>query len=192
MKHKLWIALKLLIPILVLIYIEEAIRASLEAFWTRRVLSSFLVFSTGSLAPLLTALASIALTFFFLFVLGNILEFRAVKRAFDRMSLHIPILRYFWSGGEESLAHARLAQPILFQHPIEGIWKLGFIMGNQKIDGQDLLRVFYVTIGDHAFIEKTRTDLYIPLANQPLEAVRCITSFMTSGPKEFFKDDLRM
>lgn len=192
MKHKLWIALKLLIPILVLIYIEEAIRASLEAFWTRRVLSSFLVFSAGSLAPLLTALASIALTFFFLFILGNILEFRAVKRVFDRMSSHIPLLRYFWSGGEEAITHAKLAQPVLFQHPVQGEWKLGFIMGNQKIDGQDLLRIFYITIGDHVFIEKDRPDLYIPLANQPLEVARCITSFMASGPKEFFKDELRV
>lgn len=192
MKHKLWIAVKLLIPIIVLLYIEEKIRISLESFWMRSLLSSFPLFNEGHYSPFFTAIASVALTLFSFFLVGSILEFQWVKHAFDRMSSYVPVLRYFWSGGEDALLSAKLAQPVLFQHPVDGIWKLGFIMGSQKIDGHDLLRIFYITIGDHAFIEKDRTDRYIPLANQPLEALRCITSFMTSGPREFFKDELRI
>lgn len=184
MKQDLWGACKFLIPAVILYYIVRWFYDLIENFWWDTVLFRFHIFVDGEWRKIFLFLASVVLTATLLLVVGRILRFKAVKTGLDFIARHIPLLKYFWSGGEDALDGHRIT-PVLFQHPMAGEWKIGFIMGDQKLsDGKEFYRVFFITgVGDHQFIDKSRPDLIIPLANSAPEVMQFVASFMASGPK---------
>lgn len=184
MKGKLWNGCKFILPIIILLYIIEIVRNSVENFWSIHLFYLIPPLNAG----ITRLIASAMLTFVSLFIIGYILEFNRTKHLLDAIAKHLPILRYFWSGEDNSLSYHRLT-PVLFQHPQPGEWKIGFIMGEQKMDdGKEFYRVFFITgVGDHEFIEKERPDLLIPLSNPPPEIMQFVASFMASGPKILYR-----
>lgn len=184
MKQRLWNACKFLIPLIALLYVEEWLRKSLELFWFQQVLRHISFFSESAYSGWFQFGASAALTLLGLLAIGFLLEFSIVRRLFDAITRRIPLLGYLWSG-EEHAALSHTIAPVLFQHPMPGEWKIGFNMGEQRMDnGKILYRIFFFTgIGDHQLIEKERTDLMVPLDNSSAEMMKLIASFMTSGPR---------
>ena len=183
MRRRLWNACKFIIPIIILIYIILMVRSAIENFWNMVLLNHFQILGQVKV-PILHFGVSLILTFISLVLIGYILELETTRRLLDYIAKHLPVLRYFWSVEDDSISYQRLT-PVLFQHPMPGEWKVGFIMGEQKMDnGKEFYRIYFITgVGDHEFIEKGRTDLIIPLANSPPEIMQFIASFMASGPK---------
>ena len=184
MKQDLWRACKFLIPAAILYYSGHWVYNAIEGFWWDTVLYRFNIFIEGEWRNVFLFLATAILTVVLLLVVGRILRFKFVKMGLDFIARHIPLLKYFWSGGEDAFDDHRIT-PVLFQHPMAGQWKIGFIMGDQKLDdGKEFYRVFFITgVGDHEFIDKSRPDLIIPLANSAPEVMQFVASFMASGPK---------
>ena len=177
-----------MIPGALFYYILLWVYHAVEGFWWDTILYRFNIFTEGEWRNYFLLLATGILTFLLLLMVGRILRFKFVKTALDFIARHIPFLKYFWSGGEEALGDNRIT-PVLFQHPMAGEWKIGFIMGDQKLDdGREFYRVFFITgLGDHEFIDKSRPDLIIPLSNSTPEVMQFVASFMASGPKVLIK-----
>jgi len=179
-RQKIWSGCKFAVPLAILLYIFAVLLNFVEKFWSKLLFAHFKIF--GSNAPdWLISSFSIVATLILLFLVGCVVETNKFKRIFRYVAGKITILHLIWSDKEEDAA-----VPVLFQHPIEGEWKIGYLLGTQKLDdGREFYRVYFFTgIGDHELIEKNRTDLMIKLSNPPQEIGKLIASLMIHGPEE--------
>lgn len=179
MKRKLWLGCKFLLPVALILYIAFLLLHMIERFWFNLILSRFEIFSQASAPWGLTAILSIFATLVLLFLMGNIVETKIFKQIFEYLVQKIPLLNLIWSEKDEGSA-----VPVIFQHPIKGEWKVGYLLGTQKMDdGKEFWRVFFVTgIGDHELIDKNHPELMIKLGNSHAEVGKLITSLMMHGP----------
>ncbi|OGZ96050.1 MAG: hypothetical protein A3I44_00130 [Candidatus Sungbacteria bacterium RIFCSPLOWO2_02_FULL_51_17] len=166
MKRRTWRFLKVLVPILVLYYIEELIRPRVQQMWYDAILYRYGIFSPGPHTGTYIFLASILLTGFFLIIGGYLIDVAMVKRCLNAMAEKIPWFGFFWSDDEEQ----EMAEPVEFE--CSG-------------DGRGEYKIFYVTgIGDHMLIPKERAHEKIrPLTNSQAEIAKMIASCMSSGPR---------
>lgn len=183
-KKLMWQGGKTAVLIAGILYIVKAVANLLETFWADWLLHRFTIFTAGSFSGIILFLASILLTALSFLFIGYLLSLTRVKRTLNFLSKHVPLLRYIWSD-EDGL---QKFTPVIFQNPVPGEYKIGFITGEQELDRngerKKLWRVFYITgIGDHVLVDKDRPDLLVPLSNPALEVAQLIGSFMTSGPR---------
>ncbi|OGF63011.1 hypothetical protein A2926_04625 [Candidatus Giovannonibacteria bacterium RIFCSPLOWO2_01_FULL_44_40] len=180
MRQKIWAGCKFVVPFTIILYAFGMLLDLMEEFWSKLLFSHIKILEAN--APLwMISFLSIILTLALLLFVGCIVETDKFKRIFKYVAGKIPILNLIWSAKEEEAV-----TPVLFQHPIEGEWKIGYLLGKQKLsDGRVFHRVYFFTgIGDHELIDANRPDLLIKLANPPQEIIKLIASLMVHGPEE--------
>lgn len=180
MKRRLWRVLRKLAPIFTFLYAAHIILPYLENFWEKALFRHIQIPLSGPLPTVFYQLVIMVLTVAGLLVADFILELRWIKVIFNTLARSSQILGYFWSEEENGQS-----VPIIFRFPEDGMYKFGFVMGEQKMDdGREFYRVFVIpAVGDQQLIEKGKPDLMIPLDNPPAEIVKLVSSFMTSGPE---------
>lgn len=185
MKQRLWRSFKFLVPIITFATIAKYILKILEEFWAQWIPYQSLFSHNGEYIWLLKNVLSLILTIAALVILSYILGISWIRRSLNYLSKKSNWIGYFWSDDTNTPS----AIPVIFQNPMEGQWKLGLYMGEQRMDdGSTFHKIFYVTgIGDHTFIDTRRPDLLIFLKNPTPEVAKLITSMMSSGPNSLIR-----
>ncbi|MDO8536967.1 MAG: DUF502 domain-containing protein [bacterium] len=180
--------LKIVIPFAVVLWFFSMIYNIVNNFWQKYLFESYMPYWAAKDSYDFIKIAFVlSLTAISLFLVGYIFHSPTTKKlglsvVLNKLIKHLPLVKYFWSDLENS---GQTITPVLFQYPMPGQWKLGFVTGKQKqSDGKEYVKIFFVTgPGDHTFIDSDRAkDLIVPLQNPTTEVLQLIASFMVSGP----------